>query len=61
MWHEHNTGPKMEIKIALRAIACVEINKNMQKIEIKIAMRVSSKKKKKKVALRAIVCVLVLN
>lgn len=36
----------MEIKIALRAIACVEINKNMQKIEIKIAMRVSSKKKK---------------
>ena len=50
----------MEIKIALRAIACVEINKNMQKIEIKIAMRVSSKKKKK-VALRAIVCVLVLN
>lgn len=52
----------MEIKIALRAIACVEINKNMQKIEIKIAMRVSSKiKKKKKVALRAIVCVLVLN
>ena len=58
MWHEHNTGPKMEIKIALRAIACVEINKNMQKIEIKIAMRVSSKKK---VALRAIVCVLVLN
>ena len=35
----------MEIKIALRAIACVEINKNMQKIEIKIAMRVSSKKK----------------
>lgn len=45
MQYEHYTGTKMEIKIALRANACVE---NMRKIEIKIA-------------LRAIVCVLVLN